>query len=244
MLKALLNSAPVQTVIAALVAAHMSLCKATTRWTREGLEHAEPVWRSGRGVVGCVWHGRILMTIAVWPEHAQPASILISRSREGDIVSRVAQFQKVGVVRGSSRNAKKAKEKGGLSAFREMARRLEAGGCMAMTPDGPRGPRMRAGAGSVRLARAAGVPILPVGWSMSRAKVFGSWDRFMLPLPFGKGAIVYGAPIEIAADAGPEAVEAARALLEERLNDATSRADRLCRGEAIEPAPLAPERTA
>ncbi|MFP4519667.1 MAG: lysophospholipid acyltransferase family protein, partial [Oceanicaulis sp.] len=208
MLKTLLTSAPVQTVIATLVAAHMRFCKATTRWTREGLEHAEPVWRSGRGVVGCVWHGRILMSIAVWPTHAQPPSILISRSREGDIVSRVAEFQDVGVVRGSSRNAKKTKEKGGLSAFRDMARRLSDGQCMAMTPDGPRGPRMRAGAGPVRLAKAAGVPILPISWSMSRAKVFSSWDRFMLPLPFGKGAIVYGAPIEIARDAGPAEIEA------------------------------------
>lgn len=237
MIKAILNSGPVQAVLGALLAGYMSLVKATTRWERRGLEHAQPVWDSGAGVVGCVWHSRILMTIAVWPKTAQKPAILISRSRDGDVVADAAQRHGVAVVRGSSLNQRKTgKQKGSVGAFREMTRHVETGGCMAVTPDGPRGPRMRAGAGAIKLARTAEAPVLPCAWSTSRAIVFNSWDRFMLPLPFARGVIVYGEPIEIDADADDAVVKAAAMSLEERLNAATAEADQACGRELTEPA--------
>lgn len=237
MVKALLNSTPVQAFFGALLAGYMSLVKATTRWEIRGGEHAEAIWAQERGVVGCIWHARILMTIAVWPKRAQPPAILISRSKDGNVVARAADHHDVGVVRGSSLNQRKrTKQKGSVGAFREMTRHVEGGGCMAVTPDGPRGPRMRAGAGAVKLARTAKVAVFPCAWSTSRAIVFNSWDRFMLPLPFARGMIVYEEPIEIAEDADDEAIEHARALLEERLNTATYEADMACRKVAIEPA--------
>lgn len=237
MLKSIVSSAPVQALIAALLAGYMSLVKATTRWEVRGLEHAQPVWDTGDGVVGCVWHGRILMTIAAWPRDVQPPAILISRSREGDVVTKVAEHHKVGVVRGSSRNKKKTKEKGGLSAFREMVRWVEGGGCMALTPDGPRGPRMRAGLGAIKLGRATGAPLLGLGWSTSNAIMFKSWDRFMLPLPFGKGVIVWAEPVTLSKEADKAELESARATLEARLIAANMEADLACRGEAITAAP-------
>ena len=237
MLKSVLNSTPVQALIAALLAAYMSFVKATTRWEVRGIEHAQSIWDGGDGVVTCLWHGRILMSIAAWPQDVQPPGILISRSREGDVVTRVARHHRVAVVRGSSRNARKTKQKGGVSAFREMARWVEGGGCMALTPDGPRGPRMRAGLGAVKLARATGAPLLGLGWSTSNALIFKSWDRFVLPLPFGKGVIVWAEPVRIDADADKAALETARATLEARLIAATMEADLACRGEAITAAP-------
>ena len=237
MLKAILNSGPVQAALGALLAGYMSLVKATTRWERRGLAHAEPVWNSGQGVVGCVWHSRILMTIALWPKHAQGPAILISRSRDGDVVADAARRHDVGVVRGSSLNQRKTtKQKGSVGAFREMTRHIETGGCMAVTPDGPRGPRMRAGSGAVKLARTGAVPVLPCAWSTRRAIVFDSWDRFMLPLPFARGVIVYAEPIWIGADADGAALETARATLEDRLNQATAEADQACGRSLTEPA--------
>lgn len=237
MLKTILSSGPVQAALGAVLAGYMSLVKATTRWERRGLDHAEPVWASGRGVVGCVWHSRILMTLAVWPKHAQHPAILISRSRDGDVVAAAAQRHDVGVVRGSSLNQRKrSKQKGSVGAFRAMTRHVETGGCMAVTPDGPRGPRMRAGAGAVKLARTCAVAVLPCAWSTSRAIVFNSWDRFMLPLPFARGVIVYADPISIEADADDAAVETARATLEQRLNAATAEADQACGRAVTEPA--------
>lgn len=241
MLKQIVNSGPVQTALGALLAGYMSLVKATTRWERRGLEHAEPVWSNGAGAVAAVWHSRILMMIAVWPANknspAQVPAVLISRSKDGNVVANAARHHSVGVVRGSSLNQRKAgKNKGSVGAFREMARHVKTGGCMAITPDGPRGPRMRAGSGAVKLARTAGVVIIPCAWSTTRAVVFNSWDRFILPLPFARGVIVYGEPIKLGERAGEAEIEAARAALEMRLNAATLEADTACGRPVTEPA--------
>lgn len=242
MIKRILQSTPVQAAVAALLAGYVAFCRATTRWERIGLEHVEPVWASGRGAVGCLWHGRLIMSVAVWPHEAQPRTVLISRSREGDLIARYAAWFRVAAVRGSSRNARKAKQKGGVSAFREMLRHVQAGRVMCITPDGPRGPRMRAGSGAIKLARAAGVACVPVTWSMSRAKVMNSWDRAMAPLPFGKGVIAYGAPITVPEDADAETIAALTAELEARMNALTQDADTRCRGEAVRPEAAEPLR--
>lgn len=227
MVKHILQSAPVQTVIAAILAGYVAFCRATTRWSRVGLEHVEPVWASRSGVVGCIWHGRLTMSVALWPKSAQAPTVLISRSREGDLIARFAAWFGVAAVRGSSRNEKKAKQKGGVSAFREMLRHVQNGRLMCITPDGPRGPCMRAGSGAIKLARATRAPCLPVAWSMSNAAVMTSWDKAMIPLPFGEGAIVYGEPIHVPDDADADTITALTVELERRLIAVTEQADRM-----------------
>ncbi len=237
MLKRLLRSSVVQAAIGALLAAYMQLVKATTRWDVRGRDVVEPVWSGGQGVIGCVWHARVLMTIAGWPKNVQPATILISHSPDGEFVARAAKHHGIGVIRGSSRNPKKTKQKGGLAAFRAMAEHIAAGGCMAMTPDGPRGPRMRAGVGAVRLSKMTGAPMIAFAWATSRQIVFDSWDRFILPLPFGRGVIVWKGPVAAPDGDAPEDVERARAAIEAALNTASREADEAVGAEIIQPAP-------
>ena len=74
--------------------------------------------------------------------------------------------------------------RGGAAAFIQLARLLKDGEVVGITPDGPKGPRMRANSGVVSLAKVAGAPIVPLTFSSSFSHVFGSWDRFVLPLPF------------------------------------------------------------
>ncbi len=243
MVKAVLFSAPVQYLVAALVAGLMSLVKHTTRWEVCGRERIEPVWASGDGVVGCVWHARILETIAGWSlTHApkkQPPAILISRSREGDLVAKITAMHSVSVIRGSSRNPKRSGEgaqKGGMAAFREMTRHVKNGGCMAITPDGPRGPRMRMTLGALKLAQATGAPLIGFSWSTRWKIVFRSWDRFVLPLPFSRGVLIYVEPMHVPREANPDDLELLRAEFERRLNAATQEADLACGGPLIEPA--------
>jgi lysophospholipid acyltransferase (LPLAT)-like uncharacterized protein len=237
MMKAILNSGPFQASLGAVLGAYMGLVKATTRWERRGLEHVEPVWASGHGVITTFWHSRILLAVALWPSNAQPPAVLISRSKEGNVVADAARRHGVAAVRGSSLNQRKTdKQKGSVGAFREMARQVKSGGCMALTPDGPRGPRMRAGVGAVKLARATRAKVLPCAWSTRHAVRFNSWDRFVLPLPFGRGVIVYAEPVDIDPKADDDAIELARATLEQRLNAATAEADIACGREITEPA--------
>ena len=108
-----------------------------------------------------------------------------------------------------------------------MLNRLADGDCVAITPDGPRGPAMKASVGIVNLARLARVPIQPVTYATSRRRLLDTWDRYHLALPFGRGVILWGEPIEIAPDLDPAELEHARCLVESRMNEMVREADRL-----------------
>jgi hypothetical protein len=117
--------------------------------------------------------------------------------------------------------------RGGSSALREILKRLKQGGCVGVTPDGPRGPPMTVSIGIVNIARLAGVPIVPLTYATSRRRVLATWDRFHLALPFGRGLFLFGEPIEVAAELDEEGLENARRLLETRMVEMAREADRL-----------------
>ncbi len=241
MVKRLLRSQTVQAILGRFIALYMRLIRATTRWHVEGIEHIEPVWREGGGVVACLWHSRLMMGFSSWPRDAQRVGILISRSSDGEFVAKAAERLNFAVMRGSTRNPKKDKGKGGTVAFREMLDFVTNGGCMCVMPDGPRGPRMRARGGAVKLAHATQSPLFALGLTTKWRIVFKSWDRFVLPLPFGRGVIVWSQPIAPPEPgASDEALEAMRQDLEDRLNAATTRADEAVGGAVIQPAPVDP----
>ncbi|MEX2450013.1 MAG: hypothetical protein WD407_04080, partial [Rhodospirillales bacterium] len=104
------------------------------------------------------------------------------------------------------------------------------------TPDGPRGPRMRASDGIVTIARLAGAPIVPVSFGAARRRVLNTWDRFVLALPFSRGVIVWGDPIVIERDADDAKLDEARRAVEDALNAITAEADALCGCAPVEPA--------
>ena len=107
---------------------------------------------------------------------------------------------------------------------------------MGLTPDGPQGPRMRASPGIVHVARLAGVPIVPIAFTARPSRLINSWDRLMVPLPFGRGIIRWGKPLEIARDADEAAVRDTVKLLEDRLNQLVHDLDESFGLPAIEPA--------
>lgn len=182
----------VQSVLAWLLAAWMRFCFATIRWTYENQAVAEAVWKQGGGVLAVFWHSRIGLSPACWPlDRATPSKALISLSADGEFIAKAVARQGFPAVRGSSANKDKAdRAKGGSQALRDGLRQLKAGG-LAITPDGPRGPARQMAEGLPVLARLSGAPALFIGISCSPAIRLNSWDRAVLPLPFGKGAVVW-----------------------------------------------------
>lgn len=116
---------------------------------------------------------------------------------------------------------------GGFSALRGMIRFFQTGANIAITPDGPQGPKHIVQSGVVELARQTGAPILPVTYSASRQKVFSSWDNFILPLPFCRVAYIWGEPLFVSRDIDKKGLEENRLLLQERLRQITEKADRI-----------------
>lgn len=226
MFKRAMRSTPMQALIGGLVALWMTLVKYTTRWEIVHPERAQPIIDAGGGLIALTFHSRFLLLTSAWRKRFQHPHVLISRSRDGAVVAWTCRWLGLSTVRGSAKNAAKSKAKGGGKAGREILEAIEGGGCIVVTPDGPRGPRQRVQPGPFRLARLSGAPILPCTFAVAHRKQFDSWDRFVFPLPFGRGRIVWGTPERIAADASDADVEAARLRVEAEMNALMAEADR------------------
>jgi lysophospholipid acyltransferase (LPLAT)-like uncharacterized protein len=237
MFRKLTASSAFQRIVSWILAKYMQICAATKRWERRGVEHRDACTRTGEGMVAAFWHSRIALSFMGWDREApQTPTMLISRSREGDLIAHFARNLSISVVRGSSRNTRKTKQKGGVKALRDMQRAVENRACVGLTVDGPRGPRQRASMGVIQLAKMTGKPIMIYSLSVSNKKVFNSWDRFIIPYPFGKGVVIWKEPLFVSENATEKEMEGARLELERRLNDATREADEAVGGPVIEPA--------
>ncbi|HWQ86156.1 lysophospholipid acyltransferase family protein [Brevundimonas sp.] len=187
-----LRNPVIQAILAWTLAQWMRFCFATIRWTHQNEAVAEKVWADGGGVLCAFWHSRIGLSPACWPlDRAQPAKALISLSPDGQFIAKAVARQGFPAIRGSSSNKDKAdRAKGGSQALRDGLRQLKLGG-LAITPDGPRGPMREMAEGLPLLARLSKAPVLFIGLSCNPAIRLNSWDRALLPLPFGRGAIVW-----------------------------------------------------
>lgn len=183
---------------------------ATCRIKTHGQEHRAQVDRIGGPVVAAFWHYTILFIFYFMREETGVA--MVSASRDGEYISRIAGKFGYETVRGS-------RGKGGMQAMKGLIRAMQAGRNAAIVADGSQGPARVAQAGSVVLASRQGVPVLPMLWSCTRYKRFGSWDGTVLPLPFSRVDFFYGEPLFVPSDIGEEGLEAYRLELEKRLND-------------------------
>jgi hypothetical protein len=223
----LLANGSVQGALARLAAGYLRLVHATNRWQRIGFEAAlAGAAQGGRtAAVACFWHGRMLMMpfARVAPYRY---AIVISSHRDGQLIARTVARLGIPTIVGST-------TRGATGATKTCIEQLRRGNTViCITPDGPRGPRMRASAGAVEMARLAGVLVVPIAYSVTRRRVLRSWDRFILPLPFGRGVMICGEPID------PAVLdrEATRRLVEHRLNALCAEADRLTGHAPIAPA--------
>jgi len=171
-------------------------------------------------VLLALWHGRLLPIVVT--HRGRGVVALVSEHRDGEYIGRVLERVGFRVARGST-------TRGGARALFEMAAHARQGRDLAITPDGPRGPRLEVRAGVLAIAQRAGVAIVPTGAGASSAWVLPTWDRFLIPRPWCRVAVVYGEPIRVPPDGGAD-LETLRALLAERIEDATRRADEIAAG--------------
>lgn len=166
----------------------LDLLFATVRFDIQGQHHYQQFEAAGEPVIYVLWHGRLLP--ATYLRRHEGMATLISRHRDGAYISAIAHRWGFQVVRGSS-------SRGGSNALRALAREIGAGRSVAITPDGPRGPREQMKPGALQLAQLTGAPLIPAATSAQRAWWFEGWDRFLVPRPFSRIRVRYGAPIHI-----------------------------------------------
>lgn len=172
-------------------------------------------------VIYGLWHCHVFFMPLLRRHGGRPVSVLLSAHRDAQIVGVAAQMRGVDLVSGSS-------TRGGARAYLQLLQRLRHGAAVCMTPDGPRGPARQVKPGIVHLARQAGAVVVPVGLALTRRRCLRSWDRTVLPLPFGRVVFTLGPPLwpksdSTVADAGwadqlAAALEAASAQAQRQLD--------------------------
>ncbi len=152
----------------------------------------------GGPVVAVLWHQMVIPGVAFFRDMG--IVIMVSRSRDGEMIARAAERLGFLTVRGSS-------SRGGSEALHELLGAVRRGRKTAITVDGPRGPAREAKGGAVAAARCTGAPVLPIACRARPAVYAGSWDRTMIPLPFARVAVAIGDPIVVPEDIPEEECE-------------------------------------
>jgi hypothetical protein len=217
----------VQSTLAWLVSSYLAVTLKTIRWRIENREPADLAAAAPGGVITCFWHGGLALAPAARPVlAAKPRRVLISNSPDGELIAKIIARLGLHAIRGSSTQDNRANRRS-VEAFREAVRFLDDGGVMLITPDGPRGPNQQMPHGPVMMARTRETPVFLVGLAAKPALTLKSWDRTRIPLPFGKGAVVFDGPVSVTRSATHDCVQAKQAEWQARLNAAQDRAEAL-----------------
>ena len=224
LLRNLLRSRHVQRAVGLLAAEYLRLVWRTNKFSFDPA-HVYDLVEPAQPVILAFWHGQHFLTPFIKTKESHRAKVLISRHRDGEFNAIAAERLGIGTIRGSGDHGSAFHRKGGVGAFKEMVRALEAGYNVASTADVPKRSRI-AGLGLIMLARESGRPIMPFAMATSRFIRINNWDRTTINLPFGRGALVGIEPILVPPGADAETMEGLRAQLETNLNEATRRAYR------------------
>lgn len=195
--------------------AYLTFVGATTCWRIDGEGPRLEFRKRRQRFIYAFWHCRQLFFGCTHQD--QGLSVLVSRSRDGELVSRLMALLRIGACRGSS-------SRGAAAGLREMMEAMAQGLDIGITPDGPKGPAREVKPGVVYLAQKLRIPILPITNAVSRKCVLSrSWDKFQVPLPFGRAVVRYGKPITVAPG---DDLEAKARELKTALDLITEQADR------------------
>lgn len=153
-------------------------------------------------IIAPLWHNRILLLADFFPRRVRHNALaLASASRDGEMAAHALRAFGFGAVRGSS-------SRRGYEALYGLKRGLQEGRNVALTVDGPRGPRYRVQPGVVLLAEWTGAPIVPVGFNAPRRWETRAWDRTQIPKPFARVSFHVGLPLWVKPNLTPEEREA------------------------------------
>ncbi|MBA4416963.1 MAG: hypothetical protein C0392_03485 [Syntrophus sp. (in: bacteria)] len=159
-----------------LIYLFLLLLKMTSRVEHIYSPHFQGMWDRGENLIVCFWHGRLLMM--PFGNRRGKGKVLISRHRDGEFIARVMGYFQLGAIRGSYR------KEGSVSSLREIITDLRNGYDVAITPDGPKGPRYKVKKGIVELAKLTGKAIVPVSYSAGKKKLFIPGTASLLPTHF------------------------------------------------------------
>jgi len=215
MLNRIARSKAVLTAIGRLMALYLRTVRATSRIERHPADFDARIGADAP-IICALWHGQHFMIPLVRPA-AMRFAVLISKHGDGEINAAACENLGIRAVRGSGGRPEQMHKKGGVAGLRDLLRTLAGGESVTLTADVPKRARV-AGLGIVTLARMSGRPVYPTAVVSSRVKIFDSWDKATIGLPFGRIVAMIGEPLHVPPDADEAAMEAFRLRLESELD--------------------------
>lgn len=210
-------------LIGTIGAVSLRLLSATIRWQCVGVEKDGLWWPAREPCILAFWHGRQLLMPWIYrsaprKQQLRPIYALISQHRDGRAISFANDLLGIRSIAGSS-------TRGGREALFAIINSLKNGNHIAITPDGPKGPLYKLKPGLIRIAQRTGALIRPAAIGAERKWTFKSWDRMILPKPFSRCVMMMGDPIYIPPELSQDEVTHYTQLVEDALNDITSKSD-------------------
>lgn len=184
-------------------------------------EPFEAIRSAGSRYVVAFWHGSMLIGWFLHrPMMKEKISALVSQSRDGEYLSAVLERWGYSMIRGSSHI-------GGKEAMQLMVNEVGNGSSLAITPDGPRGPRHEMKMGAVRVAQRTGSPLVLVGIAAKKKKNLRSWDAFEVPMPFSKAVAVYSVPTIVPKELDGSSLDEFKETMQRQIHALTQEAENL-----------------
>jgi lysophospholipid acyltransferase (LPLAT)-like uncharacterized protein len=189
-------------------------------WRLRLIDKHDTLHRISGPVILCLWHNRLAISMRIWERFGRPKIpcrglvALISASHDGGMLARTLKYFGVEAARGSS-------SRRGAQALLELTSWSEKNYSIAITPDGPRGPRYEIRPGIMALAQLSGRAVVPVSTYVNWKFCLKSWDRFQIPLPFARCEIRLGEPLFVPKDVPEEARAEFRQELGKRMHALT-----------------------
>ncbi|MBZ0177681.1 MAG: lysophospholipid acyltransferase family protein [Melioribacteraceae bacterium] len=167
------------------------------------------------------WHSK--MFAGWYINRSNKSAALVSKSKDGELLTRILKNWNYKITRGSS-------HKGGKEALGEMINLIEKGYSLCITPDGPTGPPQKMKAGCVIAAKKTSVPLVLIGIGYSQKIRLNSWDRMEIPLPFSKVVVLFDEPIYVNKDLTYDETSQIIINAEEKLNRINYQAEKIAKG--------------
>ena len=213
--KKLLKHFIFQQLLAFIAFIYIVFVKITSNIKYENIDSPKKYWQNKKPFILAFWHGQLMTFSYTWKINKK-LNILASSHSDGRFGASIARYFKVNNIPISS-------DSNNLS-LRPIFKILNSNNYIAITPDGPRGPKEKVSEGIIKIAKISKVPIIPVGFGSSKNFCLKSWDSFLITLPFSKCRIVWGDSITIPENLEDQEIVTYKKIIEEKINECVKKA--------------------
>lgn len=205
----------IQFLLAIIATTYILIVRATSKIKIENKKSVNHFWDNNQPFILAFWHNQLMMIRFAWPYNKR-LNILASGHSDGRFGSLIANLLGLKNIQTSDDNKN--------ISLRPVFKLLKSKQYIAITPDGPRGPKEIASEGIIKIAKSNNIPIIPVGFCSSKNYQLKSWDSFLITYPFSKCSFVWGAAINIPSDLKEDEIGHFQKILENRINDCVEKA--------------------